>query len=143
MSENIESLTKVILVLPHRAGWSLASLFTEYVVDRYCRADDPEVIEAGHIHFEVDARGWSYLDVVDFQCRLPSLLDAGKVGHITLLRDEVPLWDDQRLTSELMRVLRTVENPKMKFFDANGSLLSTGCIVELLKQLYECRPQPE
>ncbi len=132
-------MTHVILVLPHVKGKSLMSQTVDYIGERFRSPDDPEQIVAGDVYFEVDARGRSFADVVDFLTRTKDVKEAGKLGGLSLLYDTVDFLPEAELAQEMLRVLRTLEGDDV-WKNQDGSVLSTECIVDLLKQLFLSRP---
>lgn len=130
-------LEQMTLVLAPRKGWTLASLFTEFVCERYGNPANSEEINAKHLHLIVDAKDFPYHDIVDFRQRLPSLQDAGKVGKITLNYTPPTKWTQEQLESEIKRAMRTLDRPDVQFTDQLGSLLVHQCLVDLVIQLNE------
>jgi hypothetical protein len=124
------------LTLEPRKGWTLASLFTEHVVNKHTVYGDTELFDASHVHYRVIGNGHSYHDIVDFRWRMQALAELPGAPGIELVYDEPELLSDERLTSDVMRVLRTIDNDTKYVTEDGGALLSTSCIVDVIKQLH-------
>lgn len=121
---------------PPRAGWTLASLFTHHVVEKHSVIGDVEIFDASKFHYRVHTGRHSYHDVIDFQNRLPALAELPGAPGIELVFTPPELLSDGRLDADVMRVLRTIDNDKKYIEEDTGSLLSTSCIVDVIKQLH-------
>jgi len=127
----------VDLDLDPKAGWTLANLFTHYVAEKHSFCDGQgEHFNASHVHYRVHTARHSFHDVIDFQWRLENLAQLPGAPGIELAYERPELLSDERLTSDVMRVLRTIDNDKKYIEEGTGSLLSTSCIVDVIRQLY-------
>lgn len=125
------------LTLQPRKGWTLAKLFTEHMADLHTVYDGQgPIFNASHMHYRVSGEGHSLHDLIDFEYRMRSLaLLPGSPG-IELIWDKPAFLNDERLTGDVLRILRTIDNDKKYIEEGTGSLLSTGCIVDVIQQLY-------
>lgn len=137
----MKELTKVVITPPKIAGRAMITLVGEWIGDRYRSKDDAEIIEAAHIHFEVDARGWPYYQVLDFLHRQEEFQAAGKLGGLSLVWDEpdyyradTPVRREDLLNWEMRRVLRSFESDD-QWTNKEGSRLSSACVAELICKL--------
>lgn len=133
---HFQLLEVVDVKIPPVKGRLLMPLFTEWVGENYRSKRDPELVSAEHIHFVVDASEFSVMEIIDFQCRLKDVMEAGKLGDVTLKYDAPELASDDQLRLDTLRVLRTFDTND-KWTNQDGSLLSTQCVVDLIQQYHE------
>lgn len=137
-----KSTRKIVdLVLEPRKGWTLASLFIEHVTTTHLMENDPGVFDASDTHYRVQGTGHSYHDIMDFRNRMADLAVAPGAPGIELIYDQPPLVDDARLDADVRRVLRTIDNDRRFVDEKTGCLLSTSCIVDVVKQLHMRLPR--
>lgn len=135
-------LTVVELTFEPRKGWSLLNLFNEHVFENYGVEGDDEIFDASHVHFFVNGNGFPYSTIVDFQYRLPAIKELAGFGDITLVYERPEPLSNMRLSSDVMRALRTLEGGE-KWTNKDDSLLSTQCIVDVIQQLHMRVNPPE
>lgn len=114
---------------------SLAAIFSDCIAANFADPEDPEVIRAEHLHLRVHVCRFPYHTIIDFMERLPDIEEASKIGKIELIYDFPEVPRELVLNHEIKHVLKAFEE-KQYWTEADGSILSNGSVVDLIKKLH-------